>query len=101
MPSLSNRLLACVRIIALGFSALGATAAETPVYGPVEPWVTPADIAALIKLDPAQAWRWSSRAKLALEDGRRAEGQRDIAAANRLLGGIEAYFARFGVAPPK
>lgn len=57
------------------------------------------DLAAALTDSPDQTTSLYLRGLMALEDGRRAEGQRDIAAATRLYAGVEAYFARFGVKP--
>ena len=55
------------------------------------------DLQAALTDTPDQTTSLYMRGVMALEDGKRTEGERDIAAATRLYGGIEAYFARFGV----
>ena len=55
------------------------------------------DLQAALTDSPDQTTSLYLRGLMALEDGKRAEGERDIAAATRLYGGIEAYFGRFGV----
>lgn len=37
------------------------------------------------------------RGLIAMDEGRKADGERDLAAAKRLYAGVEAYFARFGI----
>lgn len=55
------------------------------------------DLQAALTASPDQTTSLFLRGLIALEGGKRADGERDIAAAIRLYGGIEQYFARFGV----
>lgn len=55
------------------------------------------DLQAALIATPDQTTSLYLRGLIALEEGKRAEGERDIASATRLYAGIEAYFERFGV----
>lgn len=55
------------------------------------------DLQAALAAAPDHTTSLYLRGTMAIQDGRRDEGQRDIAAATRLYGGIAAYFERFGV----
>lgn len=59
------------------------------------------DLQAALADTPNQTTSLYLRGLIALEDGKRAQGEKDIAAATRLYGGIAAYFARFGVTVEK
>lgn len=59
------------------------------------------DLQAALTDTPDQTTSLYLRGVMALEDGKTGEGERDIAAAIRLYGGIADYFARFGVKPTK
>lgn len=56
-----------------------------------------ADSQAALTAAPDQTTSLYMRGLMAIEDGKRVEGERDIAPATRLFGGIDAFFARFGV----
>ncbi len=56
-----------------------------------------ADLQAALTANPDQTTSLYLRGLIALDEGRSAEGERDISAANRLYGGIGAFFARFGL----
>lgn len=55
------------------------------------------DLQAALADNPGQSTSLYLRGLIAIEDGKQVEGERDIAAATRLYGGIAAYFARFGL----
>ena len=55
------------------------------------------DLQAALTTTPDQTTSLYLRGLIALEEGKRAEGERDIASATRLYAGIAAYFERFGV----
>lgn len=55
------------------------------------------DLQAALIATPDQTTSLYLRGLIALDEGKRAEGERDIASATRLYAGIEAYFERFGV----
>lgn len=55
------------------------------------------DLQAALLASPDQTTSLYLRGLIALDEGKREEGEKDIAAATRLYGGIEQYFARFGM----
>ncbi len=55
------------------------------------------DLQAALATTPDQTTSLYLRGLMAIEDGKRDEGERDVAAATRLFGGITAYFERFGI----
>lgn len=55
------------------------------------------DLQAALLANPDQTTSLYLRGLIALDEGKREEGEKDIAAATRLYGGIEQYFARFGM----
>lgn len=55
------------------------------------------DLQAALIAAPEQSTSLYLRGLIAIEDGKREEGERDIASATRLYGGIAAYFERFGL----
>lgn len=59
------------------------------------------DLQAALISAPDQSTSRYLRGLIALDEGQTADGERDIAAATRLYGGIEAYFARFGLGRAK
>lgn len=55
------------------------------------------DLQAALTDSPNQTTSLYLRGLIALEEGRKQEGERDIASATRLYGAIEQFFERFGV----